>query len=503
MHRMTQPKSNKTLVAAVALAVLACVGIRQAGAQPPSVVHADMDYEASGYVVPAGMVPPAMYSGDVMPVGFFGGCDSGCDSPVACDSGGCGMACGGRRCGVLGCGGLLGKLSGEASACGGCGMSGCGACGGLSNLRHICMFCRGDGCSFCQTLGRGYLLGALSYLKPYDRQGICAQRWYDLSAEAIFLGHGNGGVVGPTTTRGAAPGVAGDAVPANIIVLRREDADAGDSLEAGARLSASMIWGAGGNLEVTYIGGHQWQDRAFVADANPVFFSFVSDFGRNPINGFDDTDRSILQSVEAESEFHSAELNYRRRTVGPYCRFQGSWLVGLRYVRYDHNFIYQALGEFDNAVNANLPRFFSSNDKRKNNLFGPQAGFDLWWNAHAGINLGIGFKGAWVQNDYDRITTLTANSLNPVATPGTQTVTASDRKGTVMGEFEAKLIYRLSHSLALRSSYYALAVDDITFGNTDAQTIADFVSANPLTASQFQFNSLVIQGVSFGAEYTW
>ncbi len=71
------------------------------------------------------------------------------------------------------------------------------------------------------------------------------------------------------------------------------------------------------------------------------------------------------------------EWNYRRRSMGPYCRFQGSWLVGLRYVRFDNRLVYSARGENDNTVNADLPRFFSSNDKIKNNLFGPQAGFDL------------------------------------------------------------------------------------------------------------------------------
>jgi hypothetical protein len=165
--------------------------------------------------------------------------------------------------------------------------------------------------------------------------------------------------------------------------------------------------------------------------------------------------------------------------------------------------LFSALGEMDNTVNANLPRFFSSNDQLKNNLFGPQAGFDFWWNVVPGVNLGVGCKGAWVQNDIDRRTTLTANSISPGGSPGIQTVEDGMQDTTVMGEFEAKLIYRISHSWALRTSYYALAIDDIAFGSTDQTTIDDFVTANPLTSPSPVFHSLVLQGFSVGAEYTW
>ena len=366
MHRMTQRKPARIL-GAMALGVCLCMVSQLTSAGPPSVIHADFDYSASGYVTPAGMVPPSMYHpgpGGVMPVGYQGmsphgqpgmsplaqqglpplgmqvpsalgyqgvmpagyqmaaGCDSGmCDSMYG-DSGcdGCcggGMSCGGCA-GCLGEGGVLGKLSGPSS-------------GGMSNLRHICPFCGGSGCSACQMFGRGYLLSAFCMLRPHGEGGLCSQRWYDLSLEAIFLGHHSGVGGDALTTLGVAPGVAGDPVPANQVVLSLNDADGGGELDAGIRLSLAMIWGPGGNMEFTYIGGQEWSSQASVSDTNPVFFSVISDFGRNPINGFDDTDRSTSQSITAESEFHSAELNYRRRTVGPYCRFQGSWLVGLRY----------------------------------------------------------------------------------------------------------------------------------------------------------------------------
>ena len=519
MHRMIQSNRSSLLVAATAFALCATIGVLPAEAAPPSVRHANVDYEASGYVTPAGMVPPSMYEGGVMPVGFVnrGQCDGACDSPGTCDgfgscgdpgcgsgifdggssSNSCGGNCGGQQCGIFGCGGVLGNLSQRGTACDDCGRAGCGFCGGLSKLRHCCLFCRGGGCSACQSFKCSNLLGAIYNLRPYSEAGLCAQRWYDLSAEAVFLSHSNGGLRGDVTSLGVAP--------LGPIVLRLGDADGGNDIEAGMRLSASFIFGAGGNIEGTYMGGNEWNSQASVSDPAAGLFSFISDFGTNPGGspaGFDDTDRSLVQSVASDSEFHSGELNYRRRTMGPFCRFQGSWLIGLRYLRFENGLLYSALGENNNAVNASLPRFFSSDDQIKNNLFGPQAGFDLWWNMTPGINLGIGMKGAWVQNDIDRRTTLTANSLI-LGSPGTAVISDKAQDTTIMGEFEAKLAYRLSHSWTFRSAYYAIAADDIAFGTADRQTIRDFVTANPLSNPGIQVHSLVVQGVSFGAEYIW
>lgn len=544
MHQMTQSVTARQLVRSgfpghvnrlicgmVVSAILAGTSFVTATAGPPGVATADIDYEASGFVTPAGMVPPEAYRGGVAPVGFLsagsgGGasCDAGCDSSGQCSScqspsgggllgerlrgGGCGLGskCGlfsgcGKcrlfgRCRLLGGNGLLGgrllggRLSGNA-ACGGCGMQGCRSCGGLTNLRHLCMFCRGGGCSACQFFGRGYLPGALRGLLPYSEAGMCAQRWYDLSAEALFLSHDGGGPGGVLATRGIA----------GTPVLSLDSADSTER-ESGVRLSAAMIFGAGGNLEVTYMGGQEWDEGAS-AFGNEDLFSFISEFGTDPPGGFDDTDRSNVQSVEVSSEFHSGELNYRRRTVGPYCRFQGSWLVGLRYLNFDHDRLYSAVGSMNNTADANELRFFSSNDELENSLFGAQSGFDLWWNAIPGIQLGIGSKLAWMQNDIDRRTTLTANSIVNGG-PGMIAMESGDQDTTVMGEFQAKMIYRLSHSWAFRGAIYVIGVDEVGFGTTNGDTIRDFVQFGSAAAEPtIQYDELVLEGASFGAEYTW
>ena len=233
-----------------------------------------------------------------------------------CDDGGC-----------LGGGGLLGKMS-------------------AGGLKHLCFFCRGSGCSACQMCNCQNIAALLHKCRPYGE--ICGLRWYDFSSELVTLSHSSGSLNRGVTSQGPSP--------PGAIVLNLGDADSGSDLEAGIRLSGALIWGPGGNVEATYMGGQEWDSLAQAIPAipnTPTLFSFISDFGTNPPGvGFDDTDRSIVQSVSNNSKFHSAEINYRRRTMGPYCRFQGSWLVGLRYVRFENSLLYAALGENDNTVNA-------------------------------------------------------------------------------------------------------------------------------------------------------
>jgi hypothetical protein len=443
----------------------------------------EADYEASGFVAPAGMPSPEAYYSAVEQASFFGNGGPIASRMQSCDGGCGGMGCDGG-CDMYGCGG-------GGCGCGGCGMQGCSSCGGLTNWRHMCLFCRGDGCSVCQSIGRGYLLGCLSALMPYRDAGLCAQRWYDLSADVMFLNRTYGGGSNQVL---ATQGINGTPV------LRANDADE-DGLEAGARISAAFIFGAGGNIEATYMGGQEWTGNAVATSATPTLFSFLSEFGTAPNNGFDDSDRSFRQSVSTYSTFHSAEINYRRRTVEQFCRFQGSWLVGLRYLRFDDDFSYSTTGQLNNA-GGGLLRFLDVDNGVDNKMFGVQGGFDLWWNVIAGVNLGIGVKSAWLDNNIDRHSRVFANSLGPGATPAVSRIEDGINKSTIMGEFEATLLYRISHSWTLKSQYYLLGVDDVAYGFdvSPAQNVftAGTVPVNPITLDQ-----LTIQGVSFGAEYIW
>ena len=489
MHRMTQSRIFTRFSSLRAFAACAAFFALPAAAQMPM---ANADYDASGYVTPAGMDHPSMYQGGVvpagmafsagmqnngsaafpggvMPVGFMSGNqrDGNCGS---CDPGAGSCGCGDSR------GGLIGScLSGN----GPCGNGLCGGGNCLGSLSKYCLFCRGSGCLACKSFDLRYLGSNLQNLRPYGE--ICGLRWYDVSVEAVFLGHTQG--VGNMAITGV-----GSVNPPTDVALSLNDANDGDELAAGLRLSGALICGPGGNVEATYMGGNKWNAKAEATSANNNLYSFLTDFGTAPGGAFDDVDQSSLQSVGVESELHSIELNYRRRSMSPYCRFQGSWLFGLRYLQFDNEMQYSAF---------NSPaRFFNSKDRVRNHMLGAQAGGDVWWNIHSGVRLGMGLKGAWVQNEIKRSFEVDSNSISNTV------INETRRGGDLMGEFELKFIWQFNHSWKFRSAYYAIAAEDIGFGSIDKNTILSIAGGSPAKPA-YVLDDLVIQGISFGTEYNW
>lgn len=509
--RKTIHWSRTVLTMAATLVVTATTAIAQFPVPSP----AEADYGASGFVTPAGMPPmgapgirPAMYSAmqglppggvmhaggmampgpgpgsNVMPAGFMGGGAGSCDN-MGCDC--LGYGC--NRCngGAVGSGGILQRMHGG----GGGGRGGCGMCGGC-------------GCGSCLSdyaaqlgIGRGGLMGMgaglVDCLLPYSEAGQCAQRWYDVSAEVLVLGrNGDGGNSGVVSQQG---------LPGTPVLF--VDSAGLDELEAGIRLSGAIILGAGGNIEVTYMGSNRWEGNAVYDSANPDLYSFISDFGATPAGGFDDSDRSVRHAIRGEANFHSGEVNYRRRTVTPDCRFQCSWLAGLRYIRLDDSLTFQADGLVNNGGVVASQRFLDLTTDSENDLFGVQIGGDLWWNVIPGVNLGCGLKLGLLDNDVDRVVFATGNSLGAGATPGTRTSNAGYSETTGMIDFNTTLIYRFNHSWAFRGSYHVLAVDEVAAGFDSSMSNALLQTPQTASTANINYGSMVLSGFALGAEYTW
>lgn len=491
----------------VAAAVLFGTSLtRQVHGQGVSLAHYDL--QASGFVTPAGMPRVGSPASTVVPAGYHGpGCDTGMCDGMSGMSGMSGMP------GMSMMGGMDRMVCGSCGGGGGCscnsGLLGRGGLlAGLRNGGTPCLFCRGAGCTACRATPFGYaascMANAVSLLRPFEEAKLCNQRWYDLSIEALVLSR-DISTAGPSvlTTLGTGP--------SGTPVLSLGDIDDG-SLESGVRLSAAMIFGPGGNLELTYMGGNEWDDAASVSSPNANLYSFISDFGTLPAGGFDDTDRSVFQSVQNSARFHSAEINYRRRTMFPYCRFQSSWLFGLRYIRYDDTLLYQTRGLNIDTASGNQPTFFNSLTDSENSLFGPQTGFDFWWNVYPGVSLGVGAKAAWMQNDVNRTGLVSANSIPtgatdpnsglPVVISRGVTADDGDQEATVMGDLEIKGVYRFSYSWSLRASYYLMAIEDIAYSGLDPNLRVP-TGSSTLTLPGIQYDDLVLDGFTLGAEYIW
>jgi hypothetical protein len=69
-------------------------------------------------------------------------------------------------------------------------------------------------------------------------------------------------------------------------------------------------------------------------------------------------------------------------------------------------------------------------------------------------------------------------------------------------EFEATMLYRLSHSWTLKTQYYVLYVDRVGFG-FDTSTAESLISGGTVPVAPIQTRSLTINGFSIGAEYIW
>lgn len=477
-------------------------GVVQAGGYRPTALpmtaavtgapYTGSPYPGSAYVGGAVQHPSASYGQaapyGVVPVGFQGGVLRGymaqpCDAMGACECTTCDAACDTDGCeDDYSCGfeGILPTLAGLG--------------GGNAAYRA------GKATGSC--LGQGGVLGSVGdpstrsrinrnlaalfdCIRPYSEAGRCAQRWYDVSVGYMGLTQSIGGGLDNFVLTNF--GNALNAGVADNPALTVGDAEV-DDLESGVRLSLAVIFGVGGNLEMTYMGGFDWGGFASVQQNGTRLTSFASDFGDFPPNGFANTEDR--QSIAADADFHSLELNYRRRTVGPNCRFQGSWLVGLRYLRYDNGFDYNT---FETGSDI---RTFNQNFAADNNLFGAQVGGDYWVNIIPGLHLGVEGKVAWLQNDFDSRTRF-SNAAADIA------FERGERDGTVMGELIASTLYRIDYAWTARASYNLIVIDDVVTTSYDRDTTFNFIQNNTTTAPGLVQDDVTLQGFEVGLEYLW
>jgi hypothetical protein len=352
----------------------------------------------------------------------------------------------------------------------------------------------GDGCYACgwgnNAILPGRLTRLLGRLGPYGEGGQ-SQRWFDLHVGTLALKRTDDILSSVVTTQG----IAGNPV------LRTGDVGI-DKLEFGLLATAALQVGPGGNLEVTYFGLNNWHSSATVLSGQANLYSVVSSFGTNPANGYDDTDRSINQSLTYDSAIHNGELNFRRRWVAPARWIQGSWLAGVRYFDLDEQLQYQTVGLINNGINL-TPRFFNLDTATRNQLTGFQVGSDTWLSVVPGVMLGVEGKYGVYGNHAEVESNILSNSI-PRAREA-----LSDGETAYQGEFMVGGIYRLSYSWTFRASFNALRVDNVAlaprnFNPAGLGANGPGVVFGPNRAPFIDVNGVAkYSGFSLGAEYLW
>jgi hypothetical protein len=327
----------------------------------------------------------------------------------------------------------------------------------------------------------------INALKPYGAGGIAAQRWYDVAIEATNLQRSSGASRPLLFDR-----------PGGAPTFSSGDLDVNGN-EWGLKASLAILFGAGGNIETTYIGLNEWEDSRRIAVTPPGPLTAFSFDAAGTQIAFDEFTQATSLGIDARSAFHSTELNYRRRWVGPYGRFQGSWVWGVRYFDVDESF----------AFSANGPDTFYARTLTRNAVTGGQIGGDLWWNLIPGVNLGVEYKTGLFGLVAEQETLLT--SRTGAVTNYAFHEEADDVETTTMTEISAMLVYRLTYSWALRGSYTLINIRDMALAATNFNPSTGPIDPIIGQSSAFAGREVSInnseryrvQGWTFGIEYIW
>ncbi len=392
-----------------------------------------------------------------------------------CDTSG---SCGGCGCGGMGCGGC-GYQFGDGLGCGPvCGPH--GRCvGDGRNLNYLC------------SSMTGLANRVLMRLLPYGEGGVATQRWYDVSVEAMVLQRDKDVRDTVLATRG----IAGPPALSTSDVYLNE-------LQPGLAIQLNVQTGPGSNLEVVYFGLNRWHESAR-ATGNNDLYSVFSNFGQTPNGGFDDTDRSSLQTIDYISTIHNGEVNLRRRWVEPTGFLQGSFLGGLRYFDLDENFTYRTRGDNTNSTNASL-RFSDYNVETRNQMVGFQLGADLWVNVVPGVKLGTEVKSGIYGNNSTQSTLLNGNSVVLLNPTGIINEVASDGRAAYLTQWSVSAWYRLSYAIAIKSSFQMMYVDNVALATENVNTVPLAQLPDRLAAVRVNNDGeLLYTGYTIGAEYTW
>jgi len=356
----------------------------------------------------------------------------------------------------------------------------------------------------CDRFGRSplALMGALrgrlnswrGKLRPYGEGGIATQRWFDVSADVIYLARTNSSEVNFNTT---SVGIT------NTFVLGTNSVPL-DTLNAGLALQGNIQVGPGSNIEVGYFGLNKWDNSASANSTSTTvphnLFSFLSNFGVLPPGGFGDPDRSLVHTLSYSSSLNNGEINLRRRWAEPSGFFQGSFLMGVRYLALDEQAKFTARGAFDNTQANNSLRFLDYTTDTHNSLVGFQVGGDLWYNVIPGVKVGVEAKTGIYNNRANQNTAILANSL-----PDTFSETVAVNRAAYLTQIAPQAWYRLNHSWAVRGSYQFMYIDNVALatGNLNAIPPTELGVNLGRTAGINTDSDIILQGFTAGAEYTW
>lgn len=353
-----------------------------------------------------------------------------------------------------------------------------------------CEACGGMGCEHCGGgLHNGLLGDVLGLIGPYPDGGCAAVRWFDINVDFMFLKRDDTGRRVDFTSAGIA----------GPVVLSTDNLDFDG--EPSFRLNAALQAGPGSSWEFTYYGLFQYNSIASVADAGNDLYSVLSDFGQLPFNGYDQTDESNFQRINYASNFDNFEVNFRQRWMAPTARYQGSWLVGVRYFKLEEGFGYHTESVETNGVPAPL-EVMDYNVETHNSLTGAQIGGDMWICLIPGLRLGGEVKAGVYGNHSNVNTRITATNFG-------QTFLEEQEADDVafVGNLDTYLTYRINYQWTAKFGYQFMYVDGVSLASENFNSTPPDIFIPPpgvnRTPTVNDNGSLFYHGFSVGMEFMW
>ena len=231
--------------------------------------------------------------------------------------------------------------------------------------------------------------------------------------------------------------------------------------DAGIRALIGKTLGDWYRVEASYFGSYQWDDAAAVrnVDENEPggsgnLFSPFSDFG-NP-DAIDELDYNNFASIRFSSALHNGELNLRRRVLMRPGSYEGSFLVGVRYMDIDESFDYLTQSSTP-AVSTNAVAISTGNQ-----MIGGQIGLLGQFLAQPRCWVDVEIKGGIYQNHATLHRSYAAERggqvLNPVS--GRDSI---DRTSFV-GDLSLQFNYQFASCWTFYAGYNAIWVTGLALG---------------------------------------
>ena len=365
-----------------------------------------------------------------------------------------------------------------------------------------CASCNGFGCDNCMG-DRGFDEG-MGFLRrmigPYPGGGWCAPRWFDFHAEGVALSRED--VSRTVNFMSDAP--AGMAPP--VIVLSTDQMEFDE--EYGFRASAAFQFLPGGAFEVSYLGQLNWQDTVSVVPPEPLIdpdslYSAFSNYGTNPPpmppdrGGFTDTDSAEWADINYSSSIDTIEVNYRKRFILPNCRFQGSWIMGVRYFKLDEQFLHRIVVNYTGGGGP-VTGFMNYGVATSNSMTGFQVGGDGWATLIPGVRMGGDVKIGLFGNNSSQHTTINALTL-----PGTITETFGTQGVSFIAEGNATVLWKINQNWTFRAGYMGLFADGVALAPENVNFTPPFGGGAARTPFVNNNGDVFVHGGTAGLEWMW